>query len=94
MRVTICGKRWDYREVTNLGKDSHGCRCLGRCSPPDEPNRYIRVLKGLDDKERLEVRLHEMLHAGAWEVLDEQWVDTFAKDAAAILYEKFGYRET
>jgi hypothetical protein len=45
----------------------------------------------LRGEERLEVILHELIHAADWR-LDESFVEPFAADAAAALV-RLGYRE-
>lgn len=60
MRITILGKRWNL---------IHG-RCAndedGYCTPPDQPGRTICIRPSLTGERRLEVELHEMLHAADW----------------------------
>lgn len=60
-------------------RDTRGdCRRLGA------GGYAIRVLDELDDGERLEVLLHELLHAAYWD-LDEEAVQETAADIARIL---------
>lgn len=63
---------------------------LGQCSDPNVSNRVIKIAKGLDEKELMEVAIHEALHACGW-ILDEEFVDLTAQDIATLLY-KLGYR--
>jgi hypothetical protein len=84
MRLTILGKRWNLRFARNL-------KNRGDCDPPAAPGKEIRVESSLRDEERLEVLIHELAHAGMWN-LDEEFVDQFARDAARALW-RLGYRE-
>jgi hypothetical protein len=84
MRLTILGKRWNLRFARNL-------KNRGDCDPPAAPGKEIRVGSSLRDEERLEVVLHEMLHAAGWHIAEE-FVDQFACDAARALW-RLGYRD-
>lgn len=84
MLVTILGKRWRLREVPNLAN-------RGDCDPPDKPNKEIRIWQGCKGEERLEVLVHECIHASHWP-LSEEYVAKFAEDLARILY-RLGYRQ-
>lgn len=77
MKVTILGKPYDLRFVSRL-------KNRGDCSDPSHPPRAIRILSSLRGEERLEVLLHEMLHAAGWHI-DEGFVEQFARDAAKVL---------
>ena len=84
MRLTILGKRWWLRFValrTNRGE----------CDPPTKPNKEIRVDSQLRGEERLEVLIHEQIHAAGWH-LDEEFVTRFAQDLARNLT-KLGYHD-
>jgi hypothetical protein len=59
----------------------------GNCRPA---TRKILVRSGLNQKRRLEVTLHEMLHAAVWD-LDESAVHHTAHDLAEALW-KLGWR--
>lgn len=85
MQITILGKRWNLRFT---GRLHHAWR--GECEPPDSPRKEIRVRSTLEGRERLEVVLHEVLHAADW-TKDENWIEEFADDLAKILW-KLGYR--
>lgn len=87
MQLTILGKRWSLRFVPKV--DSKGSR--GECDPPDQPKKEIRVLSRLTDEERMEVLIHEMLHAASWHI-DEKFVEQFAADAARNLT-KLGFKD-
>jgi len=84
MHVNVMDKRWNLRFV----KPMRDCR--GKCFPPDESGKEIRVNRNLEGQERLEVILHELLHAANWH-LDESFVEQCAADISKILW-KLGYR--
>jgi hypothetical protein len=85
MRVNVLGKRWRLRFVPNLGANR------GDCDPPDRKRKEIRVESGLRGEERLEVVIHELVHAAGWHI-DEGFVERFAEDAARVLW-RLGYRD-
>jgi len=67
--------------VSNLGN------ARGSCDPPTKPNKEIKILSSLKGQEKLEVMLHEILHAALWD-LDEQAIDETAADAARALWKE------
>lgn len=83
--ITINGKRWRLVYDGRIGNDKDGY-----CTPPDEPGRTIAVRSTLKGQRRLEVEIHEMLHAAMWS-LDEECVRTVAHDLAKVLW-RLGYR--
>jgi hypothetical protein len=85
MQVTIRGQAIELQFTNRLSRD-----CDGNCDEPKTQPRKIRVRKSLIGKRKLEVILHEFLHASYWD-LDEEAIDTTARDIAAILW-KLGYR--
>lgn len=85
MRVQILGKFWNLRFAPNMAM-------RGDCDPPTAPGKEIRISSRLRGEEKLEVVLHEVLHAGMWQ-LDEEFVARLATDAARALW-RLGYRET
>ncbi len=54
--VKLLGRVWNLRFAPNLAN-------RGDCDPPDVPKKEIRVLSTLTGEERLEVLVHEMVHA-------------------------------
>lgn len=86
MRVTILGKRWNFRRVNKLGPKTYG-----ECDPPDKFKKELRVLRRLYGQAEMETILHEMLHAADW-TKDEAWIDEVASDIAKFLYKRLGYR--
>jgi hypothetical protein len=87
MNLTIRQKQWLLRFVKRLPKKLHG-----ECDGPHIENREIRILERLKGIKRLEILLHECLHAAFWD-LDEEVVETVAKDIAVALW-LLDYRET
>ena len=83
MRIRILNKRWRLRFAPNLAN-------RGDCPGPAAKHKEIRVLSGLRGEERLEVLIHEMLHAAGWHI-DEAFVEQFARDVARALW-RLGYR--
>lgn len=83
MRVKVLGKYWRLRFVPNLAN-------RGDCDGPATRHKEIRLAAGLHGEERLEVLLHELLHAAGWHI-DEAFVERFAGDAARALW-RLGYR--
>lgn len=83
MRVYLRNKCWKlvFKRLT-----SH----RGYCDSPDAPSKSIEIDSKLKGEERLEVLIHEMLHASGW-ILDEEWVASTAHDIARILW-RLGYR--
>jgi hypothetical protein len=67
------------------------CANRGDCDAPTTPNKEIRIASNLRGEERLEVLIHEMVHAAGWHI-DETFVEQFASDAARALWRQ-GYRE-
>jgi hypothetical protein len=63
----------------------------GYCDNPETPAKQIRVLDTLEGREMLDTLLHEIFHAGNWDIKEEA-VNEFCSDAAKILYDKLGYR--
>ena len=86
MRIKIRGKVWEVVYPTNMAN-------RGLCDAPETKGKKIRILAALRGEERLEVLIHEMLHAAAWHHLDETFVTDCAADVARALW-KIGYRPT
>lgn len=85
MRIKIRGKIWEVVYPTNM-------KNRGLCDAPETKSKKIRILSALRGEEKLEVLIHEMLHAAGWHI-DESFVTEFAADAARGLW-KIGYRHT
>ena len=84
MRVKILGKVWNLRFAPNMAN-------RGDCEPPTSPGKEIRISSSLGGEDRLEVLIHELVHAAGWHI-DETFVERFARDAARALW-RLGYRE-
>ena len=84
MRITLRGRRYRLEEVARLPGDR-----FGDCTSPLLPHRLIRVRRSLKGQRRLEVILHEALHACLWD-LDEEAIEETAHDLARLLW-RLGY---
>lgn len=85
MRIHLGGKAWQLEPRAKLPADRDG-----DCDPPSKPGKSIRIRAGLRGVHRLEVEIHELLHAADWSK-DEAWVEATAHDLARILW-RLGYR--
>ncbi len=85
MRLKILNRWWLLCFVRKLS------RARGECDPPDAPKKEIRIRERLKGEQKLEVIIHEHLHAAAWHV-DEKFVKQFAEDLARNLT-KLGYSD-
>jgi len=83
MRVVIRGKHYFLDHVSGLAQ-------LGETDAPSIKSKEMRIRKSLKGKERLEIYIHEMQHAGQWD-LDEEVVSQLAHDMANVLW-KIGLR--
>jgi len=83
MRIKVLGKLWQLRFAPNMAN-------RGDCDQPDQRGKEIRISSSLRGEQRLEVLIHEMVHAAGWHI-DETFVERFAKDAARALW-RLGYR--
>ncbi len=90
-RFHVLGKRWNLVRKS-LGYSSDGHHIDGKCDPPDKANKCIYIGTHVKDADELETVVHEVLHAAAWHVLDETFVETTAKDLSRLLW-KLGYRK-
>lgn len=84
MYITLNKKRWRLKFIPRMVAD-------GECDSPDTKNKEIRIREGLRGERRLEVIVHELLHACMWS-FDEQFVDQIASDITRVLW-KLGYRD-
>lgn len=58
---------------------------IGRCTNPDLKHKTINIHSRLEQFELLRVTLHELLHASAFHVFDEDFVDDLSTDMARLL---------
>jgi hypothetical protein len=86
MIIQIRGKRWKFVREYIKG-------ALGTCDSRETKGKKIRVRPSLRGQTELDTIIHELLHASAWDVLDESFVDQTATDIARALY-KIGYRKS
>lgn len=84
MKITILGKKWDFKFVNYLGPDTGG-----DVDSHDTKNKTMRIVKGLPIEEELRLIIHECLHAADWH-RTEEFVDDVSTDIAKILI-KLGY---
>ena len=84
MRVRIGGKYWNLR-FTRLKNHK------GDCDAPILRKKEIRITKGLDPKEELEVVIHELLHSADW-YKDEEWIERTGCEISHILW-RLGWRK-
>ena len=87
MKAQLLRKRW----LLDLYAKGMPADVLGQCDPPDTPGKRIAVRANLTGERRLEVLLHELLHAANWDQFSEEWVSELARDLARILW-RSGYR--
>jgi len=84
MRIRVLNRTWNLRFAPNLAN-------RGDCDPPGKPGKEIRVSSALRGEERLEVVVHELVHAAGWHI-DEGFAERFAGDVARVLW-RLGYRD-
>ena len=85
MRIRVLNRFWNLRFAPNLAHRAD-------YDPPDERGKEIRVSSTLKGEEKLEVIVHELVHAAGWHI-DEKFAERFAGDAARVLW-RLGYRES
>lgn len=85
MHVHLCGKRWKLRFTTL--HINHG-----ECDSPCLPGKEIRIDRRLKGQHKLDILIHEMLHATDWRA-DEEHIAQSASDIARALW-RLGYRPT
>jgi hypothetical protein len=91
MQISLLGKRWKL-EFTPLGRARvSGEQVIGLCESPNQRGKRILIDSRLEDKQLLEVLIHEMLHAADWQKC-ESVVGAQAKDMTEVLW-KLGYRK-
>ena len=79
MRHTIAGRRFSIVLDAHLS-DSHGI-----CTDPGRPGATIKIAAGLSPAQFLEAVIHEALHASAYQLLSEDYVEETAHDIATLL---------
>ena len=95
MKIKLFQHTFDIRSVKTKILNEGGEECKGICENPYEVEKgkipKIRIINSLQDKEELEVVIHEMLHGLAWHV-DEEYIDQAGKDLSEALW-KLGWRK-
>lgn len=86
MKITILGKKWNFRFVPYLGPEDGG-----DVDSPDTKHKTIRIVKGLPVEDELRLIIHECLHAADWHKTEE-FVDDLSTDIAKLLI-KLGYNK-
>lgn len=86
-RITLRQKYYRVVLVSKLGSEDNPA--LGDCSDPNKKGKVIRYFCGMKGETRLDVIIHEMLHACFWDVAEEG-VEESACDIAKILW-NLGY---
>lgn len=86
--ILLRGKRYRIVLATKLGSEDDPLD--GTCSDPKDKGKTIHYNVGLRGERRLDVLIHEMLHACFWDVREEG-VSEAAEDIAHCLW-KIGYR--
>ena len=84
MKAAILGNAWTLLFPGRINRKGDWGQC-------DSKERTIKVLKALRGQNRLEIVLHEMLHAAGWHI-DEEFVAEFSRDAAQVLTD-LGYTD-
>jgi len=84
-------KRYNIRGVRYTIKPAR-IKDRGTCDSPKAEAPTIRYNRGLAGDEKLEVLIHEVLHACLWD-LDEQAIDESAIVIAKVLLDHFNIEE-
>lgn len=84
MRFRIGGRYWDFR--------FYRCRAKNEQGWCDQDRKQILVDQKARGKRRLEICIHEMLHAADWHK-SEEWVQDTGHELANALW-RLGYRKT
>jgi len=84
-KLKMRGRVWEFVRERIEG----GAR--GMIDAPNKPGKRIRIAPHLKDREELYIIIHELLHAGSWD-MDEEAVDAISDDMATALW-RIGYRK-
>lgn len=85
MRIRIRGKFWNFV----FGRT--GKKYDGHCEGPQVLNKTIAICEKLKGERKLDVIIHEILHAAYWD-LSEEAIEETGRDLSRILW-RLGYRE-
>ena len=86
--ITLRGRRFRIILCSRLGPTDNPNH--GECSDPRSTSPMIRYYVGLSGERRLDVLIHEMLHACFWDI-SEEGIQFSATDIARSLW-RLGYR--
>ena len=86
--IVLRGKRYRIVLASKLGSEDNPLD--GSCSDPNSPGKTIHYSVGLRGELRLDVLIHEMLHACFWDVREEG-IEEAATDISHCLW-RIGYR--
>lgn len=86
MKLKMRGKSWEFVREKIPG----GLR--GLIDAPTKRGKRIRVAPHLVGREELYIIIHELLHAGSWD-MGEEAVDEISDDMATALHDRLGYRK-
>lgn len=84
MIAKILGRNWRIERTRVAGH-------WGTCDTPTTNGKAITLDPALKGEKLLEYAIHEALHAANWS-LDEEFVETYAKDAARLAT-RLGFRQ-
>lgn len=87
MRHKIRGKVWRVEYPRKLPDNAKGL-----CDSPTTKNKRIAIKQSLRGLKKLEILLHEGVHAGLWD-LDEEAVTELASDLAPYIWKEMGFNE-
>lgn len=85
MKVVLGNRTWTIRTLPASQMDQREPELLGECTTPVARQPVIVIRRGLPQKERLDVLIHEALHACRW-YASEAWVNKTATQIAALLW--------
>jgi hypothetical protein len=85
MQIRIRGKVWKVTTNVRLRNAS------GSCDHPTTTGKTIKIDKKLEGQDKLDVLIHEMIHAGMWDLCEET-VGELSTDIARALW-RLGWRE-
>jgi len=85
LKIRVRGRSWNLQFV-RVPNDADGI-----CDAYDTPGKRIRISPSLKGERKLEVIVHEVLHASHWDMAEEA-VEETARDVARVLW-RLGWRE-
>lgn len=88
MKIRIMGKVWEFSFCPH---EEMG-RKAGACDHPSKRNKSIDIWEDLRGEECLDTIIHECLHAGAYNILDEYFCERLGTDIARVILTKEALR--